>query len=166
MHPRGVNQADLTYMGQYHIVNNWASGCLDDGAAYPGYDAYVPICGNSLAQTWWLYGNGNGWYEVVNVLSGLCLDADTNTINRDGTKVQTWYCNQSAQQTWSFNRLDLGIRQQIFNELALDDWNPWGSNPAYDTLDMDISNPYSNQRKAQLWHNLQGSNQYWYLTAA
>lgn len=33
-------------------------------------------------------------------LSGKCLDADTNTANRNPTIVQLWDCNNSRQQTW------------------------------------------------------------------
>jgi len=38
----------------------------------------------------------------VNVAyNGKCLDADLNTINANGTKVQLWDCNSTPQQTWS-----------------------------------------------------------------
>lgn len=33
-------------------------------------------------------------------VSGQCLDADLNTINRNGSRVQLWQCNGQAQQKW------------------------------------------------------------------
>ncbi|WP_432838683.1 RICIN domain-containing protein [Dactylosporangium sp. CA-092794] len=32
----------------------------------------------------------------------VCLDADTNTIGRNGTKVQLWRCNDTTQQDWYY----------------------------------------------------------------
>jgi hypothetical protein len=34
---------------------------------------------------------------------GRCLDADLNTINANGTRVQLWDCNGQPQQKWSLN---------------------------------------------------------------
>jgi hypothetical protein len=160
-HPRGVQPAGLTFVGNFRISSLWSGGDLENASWGVGQDTVLAPQGNTNAQWWSFYSKGGSWYEVVNYSTGLCLDADTNTINRDGTKVQTWYCNGSAQQTWDFGRLDLNVRQQIVNELALDDAIAHlGTCHCY--LDEDISNPYSWHR-AQLWQNVGGSNQYWFL---
>ncbi len=37
------------------------------------------------------------------VKNGWCLDADLNTMNANGTKVQLWPCNGQPQQRWYFD---------------------------------------------------------------
>jgi hypothetical protein len=38
-----------------------------------------------------------------------CLDADTHTANRNGTRVQLWGCNNTAQQRWVAARNSQGF---------------------------------------------------------
>jgi Ricin-type beta-trefoil lectin domain len=40
---------------------------------------------------------------LVNGESGRCLDADTNTLGENGTKVQLWACHSGKNQQWAYN---------------------------------------------------------------
>lgn len=76
---------------------------------------------------------------------GRCLDADTNTIGGNGTKVQLWDCSGAKNQHW--NRLsDSTIR------------NVWSGR----CLDADTNTIGANGTKVQLWDCNGWSNQAWY----
>src|SRR4051794_12642768 len=44
--------------------------------------------------------------ELHSAYNGRCLDADLNTMWRNGTVMQLWNCNQEYQQQWYFNTSD------------------------------------------------------------
>lgn len=76
--------------------NGWKNSvtigtCYGTGGAQPTWD-WVPITGTDV--------HGGRWWEVIDNNNGLCLDADINTIGHDGSKVQEWPCNNTAQQHW------------------------------------------------------------------
>ena len=43
-----------------------------------------------------------GAFNLISVRGRRCVDADTNTIGHDGTRVQLWGCNDEPQQHWTF----------------------------------------------------------------
>ncbi|MEW1839198.1 RICIN domain-containing protein [Nonomuraea angiospora] len=77
-----------------------------------------------------------GYYGLTEV----CLDADTNTMGRDGTKVQLWECNDSAQQDWYYEPVN-SSEAVIKNRRA-------GSGYC---LDADLNTIGRNGTKVQLW---------------
>ena len=80
-------------------------------------------------------------FGLVSVRSGRCVDADLNTIGRNGTKVQLWDCNGQLQQRWSYY-VDDTIR----------------SSKNRKCLDADLNAIGSNGTKVQLW-DCNGSRQ-------
>jgi hypothetical protein len=81
------------------IVSSALGGCLDDGAGYVGSPVAVRVCNGSDHQRWY-----EGFYggSLVNLASGLCLDADAGTINQENTYVQVWSCYGGYNQIWYF----------------------------------------------------------------
>jgi chitinase len=75
--------------------------CLDDGAGTNGYPVKVATCDSNNLHQKWYYNNATD-FTIVNAASGRCLDADTGTINQEGTKVTAWDCWGGANQQWSF----------------------------------------------------------------
>lgn len=61
---------------------------------YENSDRIATVCQNISA------GRGQ---TVANRKALRCLDADLNTIGREGARVQLWDCNRSRQQAWVFN---------------------------------------------------------------
>ena len=52
-------------------------------------------------QDWAIYQNvASGSYYLVNRMFNKCLDADLNSIGRDGTTVQLWACTGGQNQQW------------------------------------------------------------------
>ena len=82
-----------------HIRGNSPPGCLDAGYGLNGSGAFLTTCSNSASQIWQHYGTGFG---PVWAYTGRCLDADLNTINQQGTKVQVWNCSGGSNQQWQF----------------------------------------------------------------
>jgi Ricin-type beta-trefoil lectin domain len=83
-----------------HISSNNASNCLDEGSGANGSVARMVTCVNNLHQKW-IYNQTN--FTLVNAASGRCLDADTGTINQEGTKVTVWDCSAWDNQIWFFD---------------------------------------------------------------
>ncbi|MFF4132254.1 RICIN domain-containing protein [Streptomyces mirabilis] len=79
--------------------------------------------------------------------SGRCVDADLNTIGTNGTKVQLWDCNHSAQQNWILYG-DGTIRSSKNGKC----------------LDADLNTIGSNGTKVQLWTCNGKSQQKWSIT--
>ncbi|MFI5532999.1 RICIN domain-containing protein [Kitasatospora sp. NPDC051853] len=93
-------------------------------------------------------------YRTTALTSGYnnrCLDADLNTINYNGTKVQLWDCNGWSNQTWI--------------------WTPVSGQPVgyywiqteknYKCLDADLGTIGGNGTKVQLWDCNGWDNQIW-----
>jgi hypothetical protein len=99
--PAAAHAAEPTRM---EIINDGSQKCLDvrseDGSYTPGARVQQYRCkdrdGN---QDWHLTSAGNGYYNVVNTQSGLCLDV-TGGGTADGTPTQQWYCNNTPNQQW------------------------------------------------------------------
>jgi hypothetical protein len=82
--------------------------------------------------------------RFTNAYSSRCLDADTLTINGNGTKVQLWDCSGGSNQSWYFPG-DGTIR------------NGWSGR----CLDADSSGGGGNGSRIQLWDCLGNGNQAW-----
>jgi hypothetical protein len=151
-------QADDS-LGTFRIQNSgWTGGsgkpmCLW-GAGGNGARTYIQKCSSDSHDEWTFYPIGGGgqsgsWYELVNVATGLCLDADANNLT-GGAVVQAWGCNQSWQQRWRFTPRT-NYYQRVAN-LAGDAANSWANDRFY--LDMDAS-------YQRLWSSDSSSNQFW-----
>jgi Ricin-type beta-trefoil lectin domain len=58
-------------------------------------------CKAAAEQLWLMTRVGNGNLHLMNVLSGLCLDARGAAVS--GTPVQQWPCNQISNEVWQLN---------------------------------------------------------------
>ena len=88
-----------------------------------------------------------GRYTIHNRYSGRCLDADLNTINANGTKVQLWDCNGSAQQIWYVH--------------SIDGYYVIQSARSGRVLDADPISMWRNGTTVRLWQYNGGANQKW-----
>jgi hypothetical protein len=151
------------YGGTYSLENEWSHRCLDekfqDGPVNNG-TVQVYQCSGDAEQSWELYllpgGNGHT-YQLVNVWSGLCLDARLNGINRNGSVVQVYACRGAGQtnQLWSIPLVS-GAPVWVTNR-----WTGF-TNPWPDTLDEDRNGGGANGSRVQLWQLLTaGTNQEW-----
>jgi Ricin-type beta-trefoil lectin domain len=102
--PAAAHAAEPT---RIEFVNDGSGKCLDVrsedgsytlGARIQQYKCKYPD-GN---QYWDLTPAGNGYYNVFNVQSGLCLDV-TGGGTADGTPTQQWYCNNTPNQQWNLD---------------------------------------------------------------
>jgi streptogrisin D len=85
---------------------------------------------------------GSSYYPIKISYNGKCLDADANALNRNGTRIQLWDCNNTMQQNFVFTN-DGSIRS--------------ATNQAY-CLDADLGTIANNGTTVQLWQ-CNGSNQ-------
>lgn len=97
-----------------------------------------------------------GPYRIVNQARparDICLDADTNTMGRNGTKVQTWTClsPKPAQQLWWFWTVEPGDIMFIASA---------HSPNRYLDADLNMSGPGV---RVQLWDPIGANNQRWQL---
>jgi Ricin-type beta-trefoil lectin domain len=58
-------------------------------------------CKAAAEQLWLMTRVGSGNLHLMNVLSGLCLDARGKAVS--GTPVQQWPCNQISNEIWQLN---------------------------------------------------------------
>jgi len=82
-------------------------GCLDGGAGLNGALVAMKPCDGSLRQKWYYlvnpFDSSRTTYQIQNLESNRCLDADLASINHQGTIVQLWDCNRNAyNQQWYF----------------------------------------------------------------
>jgi len=85
---------------------------------------------------------------------GACLDADKDTVNRNGGKVQVWDCNGSRWQNWLFDETETPGQYLMRG----------GKDSDFRCLDADNSVAFHN--KLQMWGCFIGrrhDNQYWSL---
>ncbi|MFC1414112.1 RICIN domain-containing protein [Streptacidiphilus sp. N1-12] len=146
-------------LGTFKIQNSgWTGGsktpmCLW-GAGGNGARTYVQKCSNDNHDRWTFYpigsaGQPGSWYELVNVATGECLDADANNLT-GGAQVQSWGCNQAYQQRWRFTPRT-NYYQRVAN-LGGDAANSWANDRFY--LDMDA-------QYQRLWSSDSSNNQLW-----
>lgn len=139
------------------VKNLYNGRCLHDtGVAY-GAAAQLRNCDGSSAQRWsfsWVYTPAGGYYELRDS-TGVCLDADVQTIGSNGTPVATWNCVSGAtNQHWRFepatNRPDVYRIRVETNQRCLDG--------AYETIN-------DNGGRVQLWDCYGDSqlNQLWQI---
>ncbi|MEU5977808.1 RICIN domain-containing protein [Streptomyces sp. NPDC047315] len=84
-----------------------------------------------------------------------CLDADANTIDQNGTKIQIWTCNRNANQTWYFSTARYNTS---YFEIQIGE----GDQPTR-CLDVDANTLPANGTKIQLWDCNGNSNQVWFF---
>ena len=95
--------------------------------------------------------NFDGVFRIHSSANGRCLDADTNTLGGDGTKVQLWNCgdNTHTNQLWYVYESPDNVFE-AFQNVASRQW-----------LDADKNTIGGNGTKVQLWHDLPVANQLW-----
>jgi len=83
-----------------------------------------------------------------------CLDADSDTIGRNGGKMQTWTCNGTGFQKWAFDSTDVTGLYEI---------RPWAN--LNRCLDADNRFGGGNDTIVQVWdcHGAGQRNQFWWL---
>src|SRR5260370_18286281 len=89
----------------YRIVNKLTGNTVGVGGASTTNGAEIGQWTNDADpdQQWTLMDAGGGWYNVVDVNSGLALD-DTNGSTSNGTVMQQWALNSgSSNQQWQGN---------------------------------------------------------------
>jgi hypothetical protein len=100
-----------------------------------------------------------GLYKITNNASGRALDADADSINRNGTRIQLWddLGTSQANQLWWL--VDTGYHDAD-NQKELYKWVNYASNRV---LDADLDGIANNGTRVQLWDNLgvNGFNQDW-----
>ncbi|WP_432838773.1 ricin-type beta-trefoil lectin domain protein [Dactylosporangium sp. CA-092794] len=120
--------------------------------------------------------------------NGKCVDADLNTINRNGTRIQLWDCNGSPQQTWNFagdgtirvgrnnkcldsdtntaGRLGAVVQLWDCNGSAAQRWSVINgvirSGYSGQCLDADLNAIAANGARVQLWSCNGSKQQQWY----
>jgi ricin-type beta-trefoil lectin protein len=95
-----------------------------------------------------------GPYLLESAAFGRCWDADLNTINANGTKVQVWDCNDTApnQAFWLTQNPEGYYRFQNYQSGRY--------------LDADLNSIGKNGTKIQLWDYMAGGkNQWWSLAS-
>jgi Ricin-type beta-trefoil lectin domain-like len=82
------------------LQNENSGGCLQPagGSAALGAAITQEACNGSLAQQWTPTPASSG-VHLVNMSSGLCLDARGGAVN--GTPVQQWTCDSISNENWS-----------------------------------------------------------------
>jgi len=134
-----------TYIGTYELDSAMtpnAAWCLDANTAQGGANGtrvQIWSCNRQDQQEWQFYQVSGDVYNIVNVRYGLCLDADFNHINQNGDQLQLWTCNGTGQQEWIYPNLGTPYFTDIFCY--------FNSN----AVDADISKPFGNGTKVQLW---------------
>src|SRR3954447_6620186 len=83
--------------------------------------------------------------DIRSKRSGRCLDADLNTIGRNGAVVQLWDCNGQRQQQWLYG--PDGTLRSAYNGRC---------------LDADLNTTWRNGRVVQLWDCNSQPQQRWY----
>ncbi|WP_285598009.1 ricin-type beta-trefoil lectin domain protein [Kineosporia sp. NBRC 101731] len=115
-------------------------------ASRPG-DSGGPVFtlnGDKVTAKGTISGSGSS-YPIKVSYNGKCLDADANNLNRNGTRIQLWDCNNSMQQNFVFNN-DGSIRS--------------ATNQAY-CLDADLGTINGNGTIVQLWQCNGSAQQQW-----
>lgn len=112
--------------GVYTIVNQLSGKALDASASMTNGTIMQQWDRNGFTQQNWIIvpaGSCNGFpvqsntpYTLVNQQSSLALD-DTNASTANGTRMQQWNCNGSAQQNWVLSPMNNG-GYSIVNQLS------------------------------------------------
>ncbi|WP_369127028.1 RICIN domain-containing protein [Amycolatopsis nivea] len=90
--------------------------------------------------------------QIYSRLNGKCLDADTGTINKNGTKIQVWDCNQYMQQRWRLNWGQTSNYANVFSSRCLE-------------VNPNLSDKKGNGAALQLWDcNGASWQDWWYVS--
>lgn len=101
-------------------------------------------------QAWYIAQNPEGYFRFQNVYSGRYLDADLNSIGRNGTKIQLWDFVAGGKNQW------FAVTENPEGYLRLQN----AHSGRY--LD-DDANTTGNGSKVQLWDFVAGAkNQWWF----
>jgi len=92
----------FTIPGPVHYSNNRSGSFTWAPNSYParGGKACVSLFSNQDRLATACVGILRATVVLRSSLNGRCLDADLNTIGRNGTKIQLWNCNNQPQQGW------------------------------------------------------------------
>lgn len=102
-------------------------------------------------QAWFITEIPEGYYRFQNAASGRYLDADLNTINRNGTKIQLWDYMPGGQNQW----FDVTVIPEGFLRIQ----NVYSGR----YLDADLNTLGRNGTVVQLWDFVGGAtNQWWF----
>ncbi|WP_436533226.1 RICIN domain-containing protein [Actinoplanes sp. HUAS TT8] len=87
--------------GFYNIVNRRTNSCLTPNGFSTAVSTPVVMnsCNLSVTQLWYFPVKTGPVQTIVNVWSGLCLDARNNGTG-NGTIVQIYTCNSTTAQQW------------------------------------------------------------------
>ena len=115
-------------------------------------------CLNDAEQRWQQIPEGcdytGCYFELKSVYDGQCLDADLNTIGRNGGVIQQWGCNNQYNQLWKWINSN-GSTAALQSRWA----QGVGGNMC---LDFDLNTP-GNGGRVQQWTCNNWNNQRWYL---
>ncbi|MEV6013225.1 RICIN domain-containing protein [Streptomyces sp. NPDC051976] len=135
------------------LRNAHSGQCLDgdlNTIGHNGAKVQLWACNGRDNQSWIFVPNptyGPYFYTIRNAHSGQCLDADTNTIGYNGTKVQLWACTgSSGGSNQSFSRPPGNTLQNYTDGQCLDG---------------DLNTIGYNGTKVQLWDCNGWDNQSW-----
>ena len=95
----GTAYPDTDY---YQVINGRTGTCLGTtgGSLTRGAAVVVTPCAPTLTQWWYLADKTSSTPRIVNLGSGLCLDARNNATG-NGTIVQQYDCNYTTAQSWT-----------------------------------------------------------------
>ncbi|WP_405019996.1 RICIN domain-containing protein [Kitasatospora sp. NBC_00070] len=151
--PPGVGATAAPSLAASYRTTRFTSGhggrCLDaDLNTINGNGTKVQLwdCNGWSNQTWiWTPAPGQpvGYYKIQTEKNYRCLDADLNTINGNGTKVQLWDCNGWDNQIWIWDGQTLQTKKNAR------------------VLDADLNTINGNGTKVQLWDRNGWDNQRW-----
>ncbi|HEY0794990.1 MAG TPA: RICIN domain-containing protein [Acidisarcina sp.] len=135
--------------GDYTMTNQFSKLVLDDnGTNVSGSVVYQLNPSSSLNQKWFFSYNGNGYYIIQNVSSGLFL-TEPNSSATPGTLLEQATPNNQDSQLWSLTRSGTGYTiTNKLTKLVLDDSSHSTSSGQY----IDLYTP--NGGASQVW-NLQ-----------
>lgn len=151
--PAGVAPAVIP-PGPYLVQTQHNYKCLDANPLPPdtdGSQVYMWDCHGGRNQQWLFHHLNSNNYLIANVYHGRILDADTNTICCNGTKVQLWrHIPGNLNQTWWLWTDGLGLYIQNNHPTA-----------NRRVLDADLWTIGRNGGKVQLWDFNGNNNQSW-----
>jgi hypothetical protein len=142
------------------IRNEQSGRCLDAPTQQLGIDGnkiQLWDCFNDIkahGNQWWIpVFTTSGYTEIVNVASGLCLDADNSRGFVNGAIVQEWACFDDStghpNQWWNYGPIG-------FSTILP---NLWGSGAKL--LDAATQSIDRNGTLVQIWQSLGAANQRW-----
>ena len=92
--------------GEYAIVNEGSDKVLDvadNRLQDNGANVQQYRWSGRDNQRWRIDPTGQGFYRIVNVASGKCLDVERKS-DRDGANIHQWECNNDRTQEWRLSR--------------------------------------------------------------